>query len=69
MQIPNAGDNYQSCYILTVTFNRIKQLHILDYNIYSSTLIYTNIMIATALRGCKGVYLYSSLGSVITTHN
>ena len=51
IQLPNAGDDNQSCRILTVLFNRTEQLHTMYYNIFSSTLIYTNAMIATSLQG------------------
>ena len=51
IQLPNAGDDNQSCRILTVLFNRTEQLHTMYYNIFSSTLIYTNVMIATSLQG------------------
>ena len=51
-QLPSAGDDNQSCRILTVIFNRTDQLRIPDYNIYSGTLLYTNISISTALRVC-----------------
>ena len=52
IQLPNDGDDNQSCHILMVIFNWIEQLLILQYNIYSSTLIYTNVTIATSLRVC-----------------
>ena len=35
-----------------VIFNRIEQLQILQYNLYSITLIYTNVPISTVLQGC-----------------
>ena len=53
IQLPNAGENNQCCLILTALFNRTEQLQLLQCSIYSSTLIYTNATIATALRGCK----------------
>ena len=49
VQLPNAGDDNQSCRILTVIFNRIEQLRIPKYNLYSSTFFYTNVSISTAL--------------------
>ena len=48
----NAGHDNQSCHILTVIFNRIEQLGIPKYNLYPSTLYYTNISIPTGLRVC-----------------
>ena len=51
IQLPNAGCDNQSCRIFTVLFNRIEQLQNMKYNIYSSTLFYTNVSISTALRG------------------
>ena len=52
IQLPNSGDDNQSCHILTVIFNPIKKLWILYYNLYISTLIYKNVMIATSLQWC-----------------
>ena len=60
IQIPNAGDGNQSCHILTVIFNRIKQLRILKYDLYFSNFFYINVSFSTALQG--GVSAgYSSL--------
>ena len=42
MQIPNAGDDNQSCCILTALFIWVNQLRISKYNVYSITLFYTN---------------------------
>ena len=50
IQLPNAGDDKQSCRILTVIFNQIDQSQIMNYNLYSSTLFYTNVSISKALR-------------------
>ena len=52
IQLPNAGDDNQSCCILTVIVNKIEQLNILQYNLYSSNSIYKNPTIATAPRVC-----------------
>ena len=51
IQIPNAGDDNQSCRILTVLFNQIDQLQVPRYNLYSSTLFYTNVSISISLHG------------------
>ena len=53
IQLPNAGDDNQSCLMLMVIFNTIEHLQILYYNLYNSHLIYTNVMIVTALRWCE----------------
>ena len=52
IQLRNAGDDNQSCRILTVLFKRIDRLRVPKYNIYSSTLFYTNVSISTSLRVC-----------------
>ena len=57
MQIPNAGDENQSCHILTVIFDWIDQLRIPKYNIYISTLFYTNVSISTNIWGVHWVHL------------
>ena len=61
VQLPNAGYDNQSCRILTVIFNRINQLQVIKYNIYSNTLIYTNVTTATALWGCD----FTNIDSVV----
>ena len=50
VQLPNAGDDNQSCHILTVFFNRIDHVRIPKYNLYSSTIFCTNVSISTAIR-------------------
>ena len=45
MQLPNAGYDNQSCPILTDLFNQIDRLRVTQYNIYSDTLLYTNVLI------------------------
>ena len=57
IHIPNAGDENQSCHILTVFLNLIEKLGILYYNIYIGTLIYTNATVATALQGVCVPYM------------
>ena len=52
IQLPNAGDDNQCCFMLTVLFNRIDQLQFLQYNLYISTLFYTNVSISTSLWVC-----------------
>ena len=52
IQLPNAGDDNQKCRILTFLFNSIDWLWVTQYNIYSSTLLYINVLIYTMLRGC-----------------
>ena len=52
IHVPNAGDDNQSCLVLTVIFNQIEQLRILQYTIYSSNLIHRNVTIATSIQGC-----------------
>ena len=52
IQLPNPGDENQSCHILTVLCNQIDQLRVPKYNLYSSTLSYKNILISKLLRGC-----------------
>ena len=51
IQILNDGDDNQKCHILMFLLNWIKQLHILGYNLNSSTLFYTNISISKTLTG------------------
>ena len=51
VQIPNSGDDNQSCRILTVIFNWIDRLQVPKYNSYSGTLIYINLTIDTSMRG------------------
>ena len=51
IQLPNAGNDNQSCPILMFIFNQINHLWILYYNLYSITLIYTNETIATESQG------------------
>ena len=48
----NAGDDKNNYRILTVIFNQTKQIRILYYNLYSSTLMHTNVWITKLLRGC-----------------
>ena len=67
-QLPNAGDDNQSCRILTVLFNRIDWLWVQQYNIYSSTLFYTNVLISTLIRGCAtSIRLSFSSLPILTT--
>ena len=49
MQIPNAGDDNQSCHISTVILNLIKQLQMMYYTLYSITVIYTHVTISTVI--------------------
>ena len=69
IQIPNAGDDNQSCHTLTVIFDQSDWLRVPKYNIYSSNLFYTNVSISTSLQGCdihkslsgatvRGMYLH-----------
>ena len=38
--------------MLTVPFNQINWLQVPQYNLYSSTAFYTNVLISTFFRGC-----------------
>ena len=49
--LANVGYDNQSYHILTVNLNQIKQLWIPWYNLFSSTLFYTNVSIYTAIWG------------------
>ena len=53
-QIPNAGDDDQSCHILTVLFDRIDRLRVPQFNLFSSNLFY--IQMYRFIHSCGGVY-------------
>ena len=55
IQLPNAGGNNHNFRISTVLFNQIDLLRVSNYNIYSSTLFYTNVYISTLIRGGEEV--------------
>ena len=55
IQLPNNGYDNQGCHILTFLFDQIDRLQVPKYNIYSSTLLYTNVSISTSLQGGGGV--------------
>ena len=56
IQLPNVGDDNQSCHILTVIFDKIHWLWVPKYNVYSSILFYKNLLISTSFRGCGSVF-------------
>ena len=58
IQIPNAGDENQSCLIWTVIFNQIDWVRVPQYNLYSCTLFYTNLSISTSLWGCAPKWIW-----------
>ena len=60
IQLPNAGDDNQSYHILTVIFNLIGWLRVPEYNVYSSTILYKNVLISTYLWGCANIKLHIS---------
>ena len=61
IHLPNAGDDNQSCRILTVLFNWINQLRIKKYNLCSINLFYTNVSISTVLRRCAADQMLRSI--------
>ena len=58
IQIPNAGDDNQSCLIWTVIFNQINWIRVPRYTIYSFTLFYTNVSISTFLWWCAPRWIW-----------
>ena len=66
IQLRNAGNDNQSCHILTVLFNRIDLLRIPKDNLYCSTLFYTNVSISTSLRLCALSKFYLVASKLIT---
>ena len=59
IQLINAEDDNQSCHISLVLFDIIYQLRVLKYNLYSSTLFYTNVLISTYPWGGAKLHNYS----------